>query len=94
MVSTALYEITGGDETLMMQLLSDLRVGILKSITLLKNAETDAEWCDCAHRLKGGALAVGSDRIAGIATRAELDQEPRARLLQEIDAAFAEEFPG
>ncbi|EMD84286.1 Hpt domain-containing protein [Pacificimonas flava] len=95
MVSSVLREITGGDEELLIQLLVDLKESLTVSVTMLREA-TDAEWTARAHRLKGGALAMGADDIARIAARAEEtgppDADGRSRTLCEIDKAFADFF--
>ena len=93
MVSSALHEIAGGDEELIAELMAEFRAGLRKSIDLLQAAEGVKEWRDCAHRLKGGALAIGADRIAALAVSAEEQPERRAELLPEVEAAFREQFP-
>ncbi|MEE4351116.1 MAG: Hpt domain-containing protein [Pacificimonas sp.] len=92
MVPIALREIAGGDEELLRQLVADLASGLAKSIELMRNAEGDDQLRLFAHRLKGGALAIGSDRLAKLAAAAERDPARRADLIVEIDETFAAEF--
>ncbi|MBZ6378716.1 hypothetical protein B5C34_11455 [Pacificimonas flava] len=92
MVPTALREIAGDDEELLMQLLADLAQSLSKSIELLRNAESDDEVRQFAHRLKGGALGIGSERLAALAVSAERNPHLLRELMAEIDAVFAEEF--
>lgn len=92
MVAMTLREITGGDEELLQQLIADLAEGLSKSIELMRGARDDQEFREFAHRLKGGALAIGSDRIADLAKAAEADSSRRAEWLAGIDEAFANEF--
>lgn len=95
MVSSVLREITGGDEELLAQLLADLKESLAVSVSMLREA-SDADWTARAHRLKGGALAIGADDLARIAARAEETGPPdaagRSRTLREIDNAFADFF--
>lgn len=92
MVAATLREVTGGDEELLQQLIADLCAGLSKSIELMRGAETDHEFREFAHRLKGGALTIGSDSIATLAKEAEADVSRREEWMASIDAAFAEEF--
>ena len=93
MVSSALYDITGGDPVQMQALIREFRLAILRSIEDMKATATEREWRDCAHRLKGGALAIGADHLAAIAADAESGAIPRADCMKLIDEAFAAEFP-
>ena len=92
--SSALREIAGGDEELLSQLVSELSAALSTSIELLRGAVGDEEWRQRAHRLKGGALAIGCDRIAALAVHAEAHPDDRKTQLEKIDRAFAEEFSG
>ncbi len=94
MVSTTLYDITGGDPAQMAILIEEFRAQLAVSIARLRNAEDDTQWQAFAHRLKGGALAVGAEKLAVAAADAEHGLEPRDVCLAAIDAAFAEEMPG
>ncbi|HET7410861.1 MAG TPA: Hpt domain-containing protein [Paracoccaceae bacterium] len=92
-----MHEITGGDEELLAQLMVDLKASLSTSVELLR-AASDQDWGACAHRLKGGALAMGAERIAALAASAEEDAPPsagrRAQVMRDVDAAFADIFAG
>jgi HPt (histidine-containing phosphotransfer) domain-containing protein len=63
------------------------------TLTQLRSAETEKDWRDAAHTLKGSARAVGAWRVAGCAERAEtidMRAQEKGRVVQSLDAALDE----
>ncbi|MGB3723963.1 MAG: Hpt domain-containing protein [Pacificimonas sp.] len=94
MLSTTLHDITGGDPVQMAALMKEFRAQLLVSIDALKAADEGDAWEAAAHRLKGGALAVGATELAKAAAKAEHGLCARDECLAVIDAVFLEEMPG
>lgn len=88
-----LQEITGGDPVQMAALAEEFRGHLQRSITALKTAAGEDEWAAMAHRLKGGALAVGATEVAALARQAEEGGiADRDSVLSRIDDAFAKDM--
>ena len=92
MATAELQEIAGGDETLLAELMRDLSEALRTSLELLREATSDEDWALRAHRLKGGALTLGSPKLASLAARAESEGRRSELLLAEIEATFAREI--
>ena len=63
------------------------------TLAQLSSAETEKDWRDAAHTLKGSARAVGAWRVAGCAERAEtLDvrTQEKGRVIDGLEAALDE----
>ncbi|MBV7256691.1 Hpt domain-containing protein [Pacificimonas sp. WHA3] len=93
MVSTAIYDIAGGDPAIMEKLLSEFRISIMKSVELLSKSTTPTEWCDRGHRLKGGALAIGAERLAAVAAKIERGDLAGPEALARVEDALQADLP-
>jgi HPt (histidine-containing phosphotransfer) domain-containing protein len=63
------------------------------ALSQLSAAETQKDWRDAAHTLKGSARAVGAWRVAGCAERAEtidVRAQEKARVIRGLEAALDE----
>jgi HPt (histidine-containing phosphotransfer) domain-containing protein len=63
------------------------------TLAQLSSAETQKDWRDAAHTLKGSARAVGAWRVARCAERAEtidVGAQEKARVVRALEAALDE----
>ncbi len=86
---------TAGDAALEQELLTLFADQSGLYMQRLRAAQTDADWHDAAHSLKGSAKAVGAFAVAQAAETAETTAagctfEERKRLLATLEALLAE----
>lgn len=67
-----LARFTGGDTALEMEILELFVAQLPRIVAQLRNATSAQDWYEAAHSLKGSASAVGADRLADLARRAEI----------------------
>lgn len=85
-----LQQYTAGDAALEAEILGLFADTARATLQKLQTAESDKEWREAVHKLKGSALAVGAWTLADVATRvehAELTGEARAVYLLQLASA-------
>lgn len=92
---THLRRFTLGDQHLELEVLNLFIDQTPVTIAALRTADSDRDWVNAAHTLKGSARAVGAWRLAKLAERAErlgttADREACERLLAHLDDSVAE----
>lgn len=86
---------TLGDQALEREVLELFCSQSLTYLDRLRNAETEKDWSDTAHSLKGSARAVGAWRVAREAERAEelslaSPEQDRAERIDRLEASLRE----
>ncbi|MGB7405814.1 MAG: hypothetical protein WA906_09000 [Pacificimonas sp.] len=90
--SPALHEISGGDEAQYAALLAEFQEALLRTFKEVEAAETEADWRLSTHKLKGGALAIGAEKLAARASLAEEEFRGREETLVGLRTAYREDF--